>query len=99
MPEVNLGVASDLGSGDRNARIVMAQNRHHNTPSEKDLVISGPHSIEFSVNTNLNYSQEADKIYFSTHRGSSHEIVAILASNGDLFLRGDVYENQGDLGS
>ncbi|GAA1403642.1 hypothetical protein GCM10009639_48730 [Kitasatospora putterlickiae] len=97
MPNVDLGVASDVKSGDYNGRIKLTQNRVDPHPAKKDVVISGPESIELSVNTNLSSSQEADKIYFTTHHGSTKHLVAVLDSNGNLSLAGRLITEQKNL--
>ncbi|MFF9007736.1 DUF6342 family protein [Streptomyces goshikiensis] len=59
--------------------------------------ISSPVSIELSVNTNFSTSQEADKIYFTTHHGNQKKVIAVLDSNGDLRIAGRVIQDQKNL--
>ncbi|MBD0674342.1 DUF6342 family protein [Streptomyces sp. CBMA156] len=97
MPDIDLGVASDVKSGDSNARIKLVQNRVNANPAWKDVVISGPESIELAVNTNESTSQEADKVYFTTHHGSTKKLLAVLDSMGNLSLAGRLLTEQKNL--
>ncbi|MFB7252594.1 MULTISPECIES: DUF6342 family protein [Streptomyces] len=95
MAEIDLGVASDWDEGDNHGRIKLRQNQI--TPTSKDVLISSPVSIELSVNTNYSTSQEADKIYFTTHHGSTKKVIAVLDSDGNLHIAGRLITEQKDL--
>ncbi|WP_229401980.1 DUF6342 family protein [Micromonospora okii] len=97
MADVDLGVASDWDEGDTHGRIKLRQNQVYPNSPKKDVLISSPVSIELSVNTNHSTSQEADKIFFTTHHGSQKKIIAILDSDGNLQIAGRVTELQKDL--
>ncbi|GAA2106254.1 hypothetical protein GCM10009759_44250 [Kitasatospora saccharophila] len=97
MADIDLGVASDVKTGDYNGRIKLVQNRLDPNPAKKDVVISGPESIELSVNTNLDSSQEADKVYFTTFHGYSKKLLAVLDSEGNLSLAGQLTTGQTNL--
>ncbi|MFJ6252762.1 MULTISPECIES: DUF6342 family protein [unclassified Streptomyces] len=97
MPDIDLGMASDVKTGDCNGRIKLTQNRVYSNPAKKDVVLSGPESIELSVNTNLSSSQEADKFYFTTHHGGTKVILAVLDSDGNLSLAGRLVTEQKNL--
>ncbi|WP_331757965.1 DUF6342 family protein (plasmid) [Nocardia sp. NBC_01377] len=98
MPDLDLGVASDWTEGDPNGRVALRQNqRYPDEPRKKDVLVGSPNSIELSVNTNFSNTQEADKIFFTTHHGTEKKIIAILDSNGDLYLAGRVIQEAGDL--
>lgn len=97
MPDIDLGLATDWEEGDSHGRVKLRQNqRYPNTP-KRDVLISGPNSIELSVNTNFSTSQEADKIFFTTHHGTEKKIIAILDSEGDLYIAGRVIEGATNL--
>ncbi|PWE09782.1 hypothetical protein DD630_25740 [Streptomyces sp. BSE7F] len=98
MPDIDLGVATDWNEGDTHGRVKLRQNQVYPTSPKKDVLISSPVSIELSVNTNYSTSQEADKIYFTTHHGSRKKIIAILDSEGNLHIAGRLIEGQRDLG-
>ncbi|WP_433347096.1 DUF6342 family protein [Micromonospora sp. CA-111912] len=97
MPDVDLGVATDWDEGDTHGRIKLRQNQCYPTSPKRDVLISSPVSIELSVNTNHSTSQEADKIFFTTHHGSQKKIIAILDSDGNLKIAGRVTEMQTNL--
>lgn len=98
MADVDLGVASDWEEGDTHGRVKLRQNQKFpNSPKQQDVLISSPLSIELSVNTNYSTSQEADKIFFTTHHGDQKKIIAVLDSNGDLYIAGRVIEGQSNL--
>ncbi|MEU5949689.1 DUF6342 family protein [Micromonospora sp. NPDC047465] len=97
MPDVDLGVATDWDEGDTHGRIKLRQNQCYPNSPKQDVLISSPVSIELSVNTNHSTSQEADKIFFTTHHGSQKKIIAILDSDGNLQIAGRVTEMQTDL--
>lgn len=88
MADIDLGVASDWDEGDTHGRVKLRQNQVYPTSPKKDVLISSPVSIELSVNTNYSSSQEADKIYFTTHHGSTKKIIAVLDSDGNLHIAG-----------
>ncbi|WAX78763.1 DUF6342 family protein [Streptomyces sp. KMM 9044] len=98
MPDIDLGVATDWDEGDTHGRVKLRQNQVYPTSPKKDVLISSPVSIELSVNTNYSTSQEADKIYFTTHHGSRKKIIGILDSEGNLRIAGRLIEEQRDLG-
>lgn len=97
MPDIDLGPASDWHEGDWNGRVKLTDSRVYPNSDKKDVVISSPVSIELSVNTNFSSSREADKIYFTTHHGSSKKIIGILDSDGNLYIAGRVIQDQKDL--
>ncbi|MGW1992003.1 DUF6342 family protein [Embleya sp. NPDC001921] len=97
MTDIDLGQASDWNEGDTHARIKLRENQVYPGTDKKDVLISSPVSIELSVNTNYSSSQEADKIYFTTHHGSAKKIIAVLDSEGNLHIRGKVFSDQTDL--
>ncbi|MEU7994513.1 DUF6342 family protein [Micromonospora sp. NPDC049060] len=97
MPDIDLGVASDWDEGDTHGRIKLRQNQCYPNSPKRDVLISSPVSIELSVNTNHSTSQEADKIFFTTHHGSQKKIIAILDSDGNLQIAGRVTEMQTNL--
>ncbi|MFI9019501.1 DUF6342 family protein [Streptomyces griseus] len=97
MPDIDLGVASDWDEGDTHGRIKLRQNQVYPTSPKKDVVVSSPVSIELSVNTNHSSSQEADKIYFTTHHGSTKKIIAVLDSDGNLHIAGRLITDQKNL--
>jgi hypothetical protein len=98
MADIDLGVASDWDEGDTHARIKLRENQVYPNSPKKDVLISSPVSIELSVNTNHSTSQEADKIYFTTHHGSSKKIIAVLDSDGNLHIAGRLITEQKNLG-
>ncbi|MEU6227021.1 DUF6342 family protein [Streptomyces sp. NPDC047042] len=97
MPDIDLGLATDWDEGDTHGRVKLRQNQVYPTSPKKDVLISSPVSIELSVNTNFSTSQEADKIYFTTHHGNQKKIIGILDSNGDLYIAGRVIPDQKNL--
>ncbi|WP_254847343.1 DUF6342 family protein [Frankia sp. CcI156] len=97
MAEIDLGLATDWDEGDTHGRIRLRQNQKYPNSPKKDVLISSPVSIELSVNTNYSTSQEADKIFFTTHHGNQKKIIAVLDSNGDLYIAGRVIEGQSNL--
>ncbi|MFE9362648.1 DUF6342 family protein [Streptomyces sp. NPDC006978] len=98
MPDIDLGLATDWDEGDTHGRVKLRQNQVYPTSPKKDVLISSPVSIELSVNTNYSTSQEADKIYFTTHHGSRKKIIGILDSEGNLHIAGRLIQEQRDLG-
>ncbi|MBB4986507.1 MULTISPECIES: DUF6342 family protein [Streptomyces] len=97
MADIDLGVASDWDEGDTHGRVKLRQNQVYPSSPKKDVLISSPVSIELSVNTNYSSSQEADKIYFTTHHGSTKKIIGVLDSDGNLYIAGRVITDQKDL--
>ncbi|MBD0674341.1 DUF6342 family protein [Streptomyces sp. CBMA156] len=97
MPDIDLGVASDWTDGDYHGRVKLQQSPAGSNPAKKDVVVGSPVSIELSVNTNYSSSQEADKIYFTTHHGTTKKVIAVLDSNGNFSIAGKVFTNQGNL--
>ncbi|MER8096614.1 DUF6342 family protein [Streptomyces goshikiensis] len=97
MPDIDLGVATDWDEGDTHGRVKLRQNQIYPTSPKRDVLISSPVSIELSVNTNFSTSQEADKIYFTTHHGNQKKVIAVLDSNGDLHIAGRVIQEQKNL--
>ncbi|MFI0925115.1 DUF6342 family protein [Streptomyces sp. NPDC021012] len=97
MADIDLGVASDWDEGDIHGRVKLRQNQVYPTSPKKDVLISSPVSIELSVNTNYSSSQGADKIYFTTHHGSTKKIIAVLDSDGNLHIAGRLITEQKDL--
>ncbi|NEC68820.1 DUF6342 family protein [Streptomyces sp. SID9727] len=97
MPDIDLGVATDENwEGDGNGRVKLRQN--HLYWPKKDVLISSPQSIELSINTNLEVDHEKNKFYFTTYHGTDKKVVAILDSQGNLYLAGSLsQENWGDL--
>ncbi|NGO13988.1 hypothetical protein G5C60_41960 [Streptomyces sp. HC44] len=97
MPDIDLGLATDWEEGDTHGRVKLRPNQVYPNSPKKDVLISSPVSIELSVNTNLSTSQEADKVYFTTHHGRTKKVIAILDSNGDLYIAGRLITEQKDL--
>ncbi|MEU0545100.1 DUF6342 family protein [Nocardia sp. NPDC005978] len=97
MPDIDLGLASDWEEGDTHGRVKLRPSEVYPNTPKKDVLISSPASIELSVNTNFSTSQEADKIFFTTYHGTQRKIIAILDSNGDLYIAGRVIAGQTDL--
>ncbi|MEV7562912.1 DUF6342 family protein [Streptomyces sp. NPDC048331] len=97
MADIDLGVATDWEEGDTHGRVKLRQNQVYPNSPKKDVLISSPVSIELSVNSNLSSSQEADKIYFTTHHGSTKKIIAVLDSDGNLHIAGRLITEQKDL--
>ncbi|SEB61783.1 hypothetical protein SAMN05216483_0019 [Streptomyces sp. 2131.1] len=97
MADIDLGVASDWDEGDTHGRIKLRENQVYPRSPKKDVLITSPVSIELSVNTNYSSSQEADKIYFTTHHGSTKKIIAVLDSDGNLHIAGRLITDQKDL--
>ena len=97
MPDIDLGLATDWDEGDTHGRIRLRQNQKYPDSPKKDILISSPVSIELSVNANYSTSQEADKIFFTTHHGCMKKIIGVLDSNGDLRIAGRVMEMQQNL--
>ncbi|WP_032767285.1 DUF6342 family protein [Streptomyces sp. CNS654] len=98
MPDIDLGVATDWSGGDTHGRVKLTQNRKYPNSPKKDVLISSPVSIELSVNTNESTSQEADKIYFTTHHGQVKKVIAVLDSDGNLHIAGRLITEQKNLG-
>ncbi|MEV5470701.1 hypothetical protein G3I30_25935 [Actinospica acidiphila] len=97
MPDIDLGLATDWDEGDTHGRVKLRQNQTYPDSPKKDVLISSPVSIELSVNTNYSTSQEADKIYFTTHHGSAKKVIAVLDSDGNLHIAGRLITEQKDL--
>ncbi|MFJ7767033.1 DUF6342 family protein [Streptomyces sp. NPDC097107] len=97
MADIDLGVATDWDEGDTHGRVKLRQNQTYPNSPKKDVLISSPVSIELSVNSNYSTSQEADKIYFTTHHGSRKKIIAVLDSEGNLHIAGRLITEQKDL--
>ncbi|MFC0041817.1 DUF6342 family protein [Actinomadura rayongensis] len=97
MADVDLGLASDWDEGDTHGRVRLRDNQVYPNTQKKDVVVSSPCSIELSVNTNYSTSQEADKVIFTTYHGTEKKIIAILDSNGDLYVAGRVIQQAGNL--
>lgn len=97
MADIDLGLASDWDEGDIHGRITLQPNHVYPNTPKKDVVISGPCSIELSVNTNYSTSQEADKIYFTTYHGTTKKIIAVLDSDGNLQIAGRLVTEQTNL--
>nr|WP_237418449.1 DUF6342 family protein [Actinomadura rayongensis] len=95
--DVDLGLASDWDEGDTHGRVRLRDNQVYPNTQKKDVVVSSPCSIELSVNTNYSTSQEADKVIFTTYHGTEKKIIAILDSNGDLYVAGRVIQQAGNL--
>ncbi|MFF5338839.1 DUF6342 family protein [Streptomyces sp. NPDC013181] len=97
MADIDLGLATDWEEGETHGRVQLRQNQVYPNSPKKDVLISSPVSIELSVNTNYSSSQEADKIYFTTHHGSTKKIIAVLDSDGNLHIAGRLITDQKDL--
>ncbi|MFJ5774654.1 DUF6342 family protein [Streptomyces sp. NPDC093094] len=97
MADIDLGVATDWDEGETHGRIRLRESQVYPGSPKKDVLISSPVSIELSVNTNYSSSQEADKIYFTTHHGSTKKIIAVLDSDGNLHIAGRLITEQKDL--
>ncbi|MFJ9445301.1 DUF6342 family protein [Kitasatospora sp. NPDC101235] len=100
MPDIDLGEADNWTEGDWHGRVKLRQNQVYPTSPKRDLLISGPDSIELSINTNVEVDHAKNKFYFTTYHGDTKQIVAILDSDGNLYLAGNVTEAryQFDLG-
>ncbi|MBD0674343.1 DUF6342 family protein [Streptomyces sp. CBMA156] len=94
MPDIDLGVATDWREGDMNGRVKLTQNRVYGTSPKRDVLISGPQSVELSINTNLEVDHVKNKFYFTTRYGTMKKIIAILDSEGNLYLAGGLTEAQ-----
>nr|BFD94276.1 hypothetical protein KitaXyl93_56360 [Kitasatospora sp. Xyl93] len=94
MADIDLGVASGWEEGDFHGRVKLRQNQVYGNAPKKDVLISGPNSIELSINTNLEVDPAKNKFYFTTHWGGTKKIVAILDSSGNLYLAGNLTEGQ-----
>jgi hypothetical protein len=99
MADLDLGVATEWDEGDTHGRVKLTGNRVYPDTDKKDVVVSGPNSVEIAVNTNNASSQEAAKIYFTTRHGSSEKIIGILDSDGNLYIAGNVITGQKNLGA
>ncbi|MET7275644.1 DUF6342 family protein [Streptomyces flaveolus] len=98
MAELDLGAATQWSEGETHGRVKLAQNQtYSDMPSEKNVVIISPNSVEIQVNSNLNTSQEADKIYFTTFHGNQKKVLGILDSDGNLSIAGKVITDQKNL--
>ncbi|MGM1059456.1 DUF6342 family protein [Saccharothrix sp. Mg75] len=102
MADIDLGEATDWAEGDTHGRISLQPNKEFNTPTqsapaEKDVVISSPLSIELSVNTNHSTDQQGDKVIFTTYHGDQKRTIAVLDSQGNLYIAGRVFEGQTNL--
>ncbi|TDT39665.1 hypothetical protein EV562_10335 [Streptomyces sp. BK208] len=97
MPDIDLGAADDWEDGDFHGRVKLTQSKGQSNPAKKDVVVGSPVSIELLVNTNLSSSQEADKIYFTAHHGSTKKVIAVIDSDGHMSIAGKVFPNQGYL--
>ncbi len=97
MPDLDLGLATDWDEGDTHGRVRLRQNQKYPSSPKKDVLISSPVSIELCVNTNYSTSQEADKIFFTTHYGCMKKVIGVLDSQGNLSISGRVMEMQNNL--
>ncbi|WP_067824719.1 DUF6342 family protein [Nocardia inohanensis] len=97
MPDVDLGLATDWEDGEMHGLVKLRQNQRYPNSAKKDVLISGPVGMELSVNTNLEVTQDSDKIFFTTFVGGTKKIIAILDSDGKLFIAGRLYQNCTDL--
>ncbi|MFJ6252761.1 MULTISPECIES: DUF6342 family protein [unclassified Streptomyces] len=96
MPDIDLGKATDdYPEGDVNGRVKLTPNRVYEGSPKRDVLISGPQSIELSINTNLEVDHAKNKFYFTTHWGDTKKIIAILDSQGNLYLAGNVSQGNG----
>ncbi|MEV4208186.1 DUF6342 family protein [Nocardia salmonicida] len=97
MANIDLGLATDWQEGETHGWVKLSQNQTYPTSPKKDVLISSPVSVEISINTNFSTSQEADKVYFTTHHGRTKKIIAVLDSNGNLSIAGQVLTGQTNL--
>jgi len=98
MPDLDLGIATDWISGDTHGRVMLRQNqKYKSSPKKKDVLISSPCSVELSVNTNYSSTQEADKIFFTTHHETEKKVIGILDSDGNLSIAGELLQMQNNL--
>ncbi|WP_067812883.1 DUF6342 family protein [Nocardia inohanensis] len=97
MTDIDLGVASDWEEGDTHGRMRLTPSKIYPNTPKRDVTISGPNGIELSVNTNFSNTQEADKIFFTTYRGTEKVVLAVLDSDGNLLIRGQVIDKQSNL--
>ncbi|MFG2905801.1 DUF6342 family protein [Kitasatospora sp. NPDC048286] len=92
MPDIDLGEADNWTQGDWHGRVKLRQNQVYPGTPKKDVLISGPGSIELPVNTNVEVDHAKNKFYFTTYWGGTKKIVAILDADGNLYLAGNVTE-------
>ncbi|MFC8588695.1 DUF6342 family protein [Streptomyces sp. NPDC057217] len=97
MPEVDLGLATDWDEGETHGRVKLVSNRTYPGSPKKDVAIISPHSVEIELNSDFSSSQEADKVYFTTHHGSTKKVIAVLDSNGNLSIAGKLLTDQKNL--
>ncbi|MYV97792.1 DUF6342 family protein [Streptomyces sp. SID3343] len=98
MPDIDLGLATDWDEGDTHGRVKLVQNRTYPTSPKKDVAITSPNCIEIQVNSEFSTSQEADKVFFTTHYGSTKKVIAVLDSQGNLSIAGKLTTDQKNLG-
>ncbi|MFI2607552.1 DUF6342 family protein [Kitasatospora sp. NPDC018619] len=98
MADLDLGKATDWAEGETHGRVKLVDNRVYSGTPEKDVAIISPNSVEIQVNSNLNSSQEADKVYFTTYHGSTKHVIAVLDSDGNLSIAGKLITDQKNLG-
>ncbi|NER37636.1 MAG: hypothetical protein F6J93_27355 [Oscillatoria sp. SIO1A7] len=58
--------------------------------SKENLVLSSPLSIEINIDNN---NSPSDQVIFTAGSGSNKKTIAILDQNGNLRLKGKVYED------
>ncbi|WP_097982995.1 DUF6342 family protein [Streptomyces sp. f150] len=95
MADVDLGLASDWPGKDDHGRVKLVQNRVYPTSPKKDVAVTSPNSVEIELNTIQNSTQEANKVYFTTYHGSQKVILAVLDSNGNLTIAGNLIQGKG----
>ncbi|GGU80318.1 hypothetical protein GCM10010275_13810 [Streptomyces litmocidini] len=97
MAELDLGVASNWDDGEYHGRVKLVENRTWGNSQDKNVAVISPNSVEIVMNSNHSTSQEADKVYFVTHHGSTRKVVGILDSDGNLQIAGKLITDQKNL--
>ncbi|MFJ9203055.1 DUF6342 family protein [Streptomyces flaveolus] len=97
MAELDLGVATRWEEAETHGRVKLVDNRIYRDSPEKDVAIISPNSVEIVLNSNHSSSQESDKVYITTHHGSTKKILGILDSDGNLKIAGKLITDQKDL--
>jgi hypothetical protein len=90
--ELDLGLATDWDEGETHNRVKLVKNRHYDQEAKKDVLMTSPVSIELRVNTIFQESRESAKFFFTALDGGRKVVVAVLDSDGNLYLRGSLTE-------
>ncbi|MBD0712049.1 MULTISPECIES: DUF6342 family protein [unclassified Streptomyces] len=97
MAELDLGQASNWDEGEYHGKVKLVSNDVRPGSGEQNVAVISPNSVEIRMNSNFSSSQEMDKVYFTTHHGSTKKVVGILDSDGNLYIAGKVITDQKDL--